>query len=167
MSAPVAFQWDGEAMVPRHPKIADREFVVGEVYALVEHHDRSSKSHAHYFAAVTEGWKNLPEDIADRYPTSEHLRKAALIRTGWRDERTFVCASKAEAIRLAAFMRPVDDTAIITASEGVVCVYTAKSQSMKAMGREDFQKSKDEVLGYISSLIGVTTTALQQHARAA
>src|SRR4051812_32331913 len=112
--APILFQWDGEAMVPASQfwsRRADKQFVVGEHYQMVEHHDRSANSHRHYFAELNDGWRNLPDDMLEEYPTAEHLRKKALIRRGWRDEQTFVCSSKAEAERLAAFLRPIDDYA--------------------------------------------------------
>lgn len=163
---PVLFMWDGEAMRPANPKLADRHFVIGEAYPLIVNEERSTNSHSHYFAALNEAWKNLPEAEAERWPTVEHLRKYALIRAGFRDERSIVCASKAEAQRMAAFVKPMDEYAIVATSEAVVRVYTAKSQSMRAMGKADFQASKDAVLTIVSQLIGVTPEALGQ-ARAA
>ncbi len=161
---PVAFQWDGDNMLCINPRLADRQYVVGEIYRLVPQEDRSDASHNHYFATINEAWKNLPEDIADRWPTSEHLRKWALIKSGYRDERTTVAASKAEAQRLVAFIRPIDDYAVVIAKDAVVTVYTAKSQSMRAMGKADFQKSKADVLDVLSGLIGVGTDDLRREA---
>lgn len=160
---PVVYQWNGEAMVPqrRFMTALDKEYVIGENYTLIEHHDRSQASHSHFFAALHEGWTNLPEDQAVRFPTSEHLRKWCLIRAGYRDERSIVCASKAEAQRVAAFMRPMDDFAVVVVSEAVVSAYTAKSQSMRAMGKKDFQESKDAVLTLVSEMIGVAPAQLE------
>lgn len=163
MSAPpLQFQWDGEAMVPKVPRLADAHFVVGEVYTLEERQTRSLQTHNHYFASLTEAWTNLPEEAAERFPTVDHLRKFALIRSGFRDERTFVCASKAEAQRLAAFIKPIDEFALIVSHEATVTVYTAKSQSMRAMGKSDFQKSKEAVLDYVASLIGSTRADVEK-----
>ena len=95
---PFPFAWDGEAMVPPGQywaKRADEQFVVGQNYKLVEHHDRSPQSHSHYFAALAEAWQNLPHHLTDRWATSEHLRKWALIKAGYHDERSIVAASKA------------------------------------------------------------------------
>jgi hypothetical protein len=153
--APLRFQWDGDAMIPLNPRAADRQYVVGEVYNLEHREERSSASHAHYFAMLNECWQNLPDDLAERFPTSEHLRKYALIRTGYRDERSHVCSSKAEALRFAAFVRPMDDYAIVVPSESVVTVYTAKSQSVRAMGKKEFGESKTKVLDFCANLIGV------------
>ncbi|AWB24432.1 hypothetical protein DA075_29120 [Methylobacterium currus] len=163
---PVEFIWTGDAMQPlgRFSGLCDRQFVIGERYILVEQEERSSKSHAHYFACVRDGWSSLPEHLAYRFPTPDHLRKWALIRAGFRDEQTFVASSKAEAIRIAAFPRPVDDTAVVRVKDSVVVRWTAKSQSKRAMGHEDFQRSKDAVLAVIDGLIGIAPGTLSREA---
>lgn len=162
---PIQFRWDGEHMIPlvRFERAADAQFCIGEVYTLVEHQERSMASHGHYFACVNEAWRNLPEAEVDRFPTAEHLRKWALIRAGFRDERTIVCGSAAEAQRMAAFMKPLDEYAIIVPREATVTVWTAQSQSMKAMGKAVFQTSKDEVLGVLADLLGTTVEALAKN----
>lgn len=157
------FRWSGEAMVPMRGfrKLADETFVVGQVYRLEVVEDRSAKSHRHYFAAIHEAWANLPEERAERFPTSEHLRKFAVIKAGFADNRSIVCSSKAEATRLAAFIRPADEYAIVTAEEAVVTIWTAKSQSARAMGKADFARSKEAVLGILAQMIGVTVESLK------
>ncbi len=164
MTAPlIAWKWDGDAMIPlrRFAKAANAYFVVGEDYLLEEVNERSGPAHRHYFAAVRECWQNLPEGMEDRYPNPEALRKFALIKAGYRDERSIVCASKAEAARVAAFVRPLDGLAIVVVSEAVVTVYTAKSQSMKAMGGKVFAESKEAVLRVLAAMIEVTPEALK------
>jgi hypothetical protein len=151
-------------MEPLRPKAADATFVAGQVYRLETVEERSAASHAHYFAALNEGWKNLREEDMERFPSSEHLRKWCLIRAGYRDEKTLVCSSKAEAQRVAAFVRPIDEYAVVTVSEAVVRVWTAKSQSMKAMGKVDFQTSKEAVLAIVAEMIGVAPDQLKREA---
>lgn len=160
---PMAFHWDGEAMVPRHPKLADKHFVVGEDYTLEVREDRSAASHRHFFAAIKEAHDNLPEHLAERWPTPEHLRKFALIKTGHADHRSIACSSKAEALRVAAFVKPIDEYSVVVAQEATVIVFTAKSQSVRAMGKPAFQKSKDDVLSFVASLIGTDAATLQRH----
>lgn len=120
------------------------------------------QSHRHYFATIADAWQNLPRHEAERFQSSEHLRKYALIKCGYADQRQIVCASKAEAQRLRAFVAPMDDYAIVTAVESVVTVFTAKSQSTKAMGRREFNESKQRVLDYVSQILGVSTDDLQK-----
>lgn len=141
--------------------LANKQFVVGEVYTLSEaDQGRSSASHRHYFASVYEAWLNLPEAETERFPTSEHLRKWALIKAGYRDERSIACSSRAEAVRVAAFVKPMDEHAVVAISEAVVRVYTAKSQAPRAMGRKVFQESKDAVLAILAGMIEVPTERL-------
>lgn len=158
----LAFTWDGEAMriASRFARQADQQFVIGETYTLAEVQDRSSASHRHFFASVNEAWMNLPESWAERFPSAEHLRKFALIKAGYRDERSIACASKAEAQRVGAFVKPLDDYAVVVVMEAMVVVMTAKSQSVRAMGKTEFQASKDAVLQVVADLIGTDVRAL-------
>lgn len=165
---PLLFRYEGEGefqpATPYWGQRADQSYVVGEVYRLVEHHDRSESSHRHYFATIQNGFDNLPDSMRDQFPTTEHLRKKLLIRAGYADERSIVCASKAEAHRMAAFIRPIDEYAIVSVREAVVRVFTAQSQSMKAMGAKAFQESKQAVLDQLDDLLGVDRGATSRSA---
>lgn len=168
-ATPVTFTWEGDAMRPSTPfmsRMADEAFVIGERYRMVAEEERSGVSHRHFFASVNGAWENLPEHLAERFPTAEHLRRFALIKAGYCDTATFVASSKAEAERLAAFIKPTDEFQIVTVREATVTRYTAKSQSLRAMGKQDFQASKDAVLGIIAGMIGTEAEALDR-ARAA
>lgn len=159
MPAPLYYRWKGDGFVPlgRHAKLADQQFVIGQVYRLEVVEERSARTHRHQFAWLREAWLNLPEGY--RYEpwaqSPEHLRKWALIRTGWHDCQTFECGTKAEAQRWAAHLRPLDDFSVVIARGAIVERYTAKSQSVKAMGKNDFQASKTAVLEYVAGLLGV------------
>jgi hypothetical protein len=165
--APIPFVWDGGAMrpLPAFAAAAAARFRIGEVVALALAELRSSPSHRHYFACVREAWVNLPEGMADRFATEEHLRKYALIKAGYRDERSIVCESRIEARRIAAFIQPVDEYSIVTVTEAVITHFTAKSQSAEAMSSAEFQASKGAVLGILAEMIGVDPkTAAQRSA---
>lgn len=166
MIAPFLWTVDG-VMRPVRPRAAAQQFVVGRTYSLEVQEPRSSAQHKYYFSAIAEAWRNLPEALAEEYPDSETLRKKALIRTGYRDERSIVCASKAEARRVAAFIEPMDRYAIVTVSEAVVRVYTARSQSVRAMGRAEFGESVEKVLAFCANIIGVSGGELDRNAEQA
>ena len=160
---PLMVTYDGEALLPPTPRWAAmwaHHLVVGEQYLMVEQRDRSANSHRHYFANLYDLWQNLPEIYADVpwAQTSEHLRKYALIKTGHGLGTAFACSSKAEALRLAAFLRPVNEFAVVSVKEASVYLTVAASQSMKAMGGPEFQKSKTDVLEFIEDLIGARAT---------
>lgn len=160
---PVLCEWDGEALRPHGrnwARQADKQWTVGEQYMVEIRHERSSASHRAYFAAINDAFENLPADLAERFKSPEALRKAALIQCGYRDERSIVANSKAEAQRLAAFVQPMDEYAIVSVSGTTVVVLTARSQNMRAMGRQAFEESKNKVLDFLASLIGTTPDQL-------
>ena len=163
-SYPIRFRWDGRAMIPTVPSVAKDRFEVGKVYPMEVREDRSWASHGHFFASIKEAWDNLPETMAGRFPTPDHLRKFALIRAGYRDERTIVAASKAEALRVASFVRPFDTQAVVIVREATIVVWTAKSQSVRDMGKAEFQQSKSDTLDALSEMIGVERRALEENA---
>lgn len=160
---PVLFEWDGDNMVPlaRFKALCDKQYVVHEVYKLDIVEDRSLVTHNHYFACLVSAWKNLPEDIAPRYPTMDRLRRRALIRAGFADERTVVLDTPADAVKVSGVIQTYDEDAVVMVKGRTVHIFTAKSQSMKAMGKDEFQRSKVAVLDEVSKLIGVDATTLK------
>jgi len=161
MSTPVIIAtWtDNGAFAPlaRFAKECDKHFCVGERYKIETVEERSQRSHSHFFAWLHDAWLSLPDDRAMDFPTSEHLRKHALILTGHRDERKLVASSVAEARKIAAFLRPADEYAIISVHGNVVVEWKAKSQSKKAMGGPTFQKSKQDVMDFVSDMLRIET----------
>lgn len=151
-------------MTPVHPRIADGYFVIGERYTLEVIEERSAKTHAHYFACLHDIWMNLPEGDAERFPTEDHMRKYALIKSGYADERSIVCSSRREAIRIAAFVQTMDSFAVVIVRGAVVRVFTAQSQSKRSMGKEQFQESKQAVLDYCSGLLGISSAEAEKNA---
>jgi len=170
---PLEFQWrevyddDGEpqaAMIPvsRHTERAIKIFVPNQVYVLTAIEERSYASHAHQFAWLHEKWRDLPEVLKTRFPTSEHLRKHALIMSGFRNERAYVCSSIAEARRMAAFLGNMEEHSIVSIRGDVVLYWTAQSQSYPAMGKAAFQRAKSAVLQYTDDLISGEITPEQE-----
>jgi hypothetical protein len=154
----LVFVWNGLAMVPRRPDQAAKAFEEGQIYHLEEVTERSWASHSHQFAWINQAWENLPEALADTFPTPEHLRKAALIATGWHRETVIDLGSKAAALRFAAYVRGDDAFAQVIIRGSVATVRKARSQRMHGLDRmtkAEFQKSKDDILGWISTLVGV------------
>lgn len=167
---PLLCNWDGESFTPANQhwaKEADKLFVVGERYALVQHEDRSEISHRHEFAWLREAWKQLPEKMAEQLPTPEHLRKRALIECGYYHETMVDAGSQAAALRVAAFMRADDDFAHIVTRGPYVVKRVAKSQSRRAMPRKEFQESKTKLMDFVSALIQVEPAALVENAEKA
>ncbi len=165
------FAWDGECMAPVSgfwSRKADEQFVVGERYRLVVENERSQVSHNHEFAFIAEAWQSLPDDLLDQYPSPEHLRKKGLIAKGHCTMTQHACKSVAEAERLeAAITKHVDTYAVVRRRDSVVTVYTAVSQSYKAMGKPMFQKSKTDLMEFVGDLLGVEQATLAKVGEAA
>lgn len=156
----VTFRWDATNGVmvplPRFGNVCARQYVDGEEYPLEIVQVRSRASHSHYFASLYGIWENLPDEIAKRFPTADHLRRDALVHEGYYTEKMFACESPGHARNLAGFIRKVDGFAVIVIKANVVQVLEAKSQSLAAMGKQEFEESKKAVLDRCSAMIGVT-----------
>jgi hypothetical protein len=153
-------------MVPMHPRLAERQFARGETYTLVQHEERSTATHNHEFAFIAEAWRNLPDDLAELYPTAEHLRKRALIQAGYFDEMVVDAGTNAAALRVASAFRAMDDFAFVVVRGPLVVRRTAKSQSRRSMNKREFAESKSKILDIISDMLGVAPRDLET-ARAA
>ncbi|WP_316227862.1 hypothetical protein [Bradyrhizobium sp. SZCCHNR3015] len=153
-------------LVPKQRWLFDKLFPADGDYIIEPFEPRSTKSQNHYHAAVNEAWKNLPEDLANQHPDAEHLRKWALIKTGWCIKQNVVCESVDQAIAFAAVAGKLNESAVIVVQGKVVTIATARTQKTTGpgcMNREEFQKSKQDVLEYVASLIGVDASALSSH----
>lgn len=165
MSTPAAYRWTGESFEPlrRFKQQCDREFVIGETYTLAELEERSGAAHRWYFVAVRDAWASLPERLAGEFPTPEALRKFALIKAGFFNRTEHVCASKGEAVRLAAAIRPIDPFAVVETTGTIVRHFTARSQSFRAMPKGEFRASVDAVLDVLAGMVGVEPGELVRH----
>lgn len=159
--------WDGRVLVPTRPEAAERAFDVGGRYLLATHYERSAGRHRAYFAAINEAWHSLPHDAQDELPSPEHLRKYALIKTGWRNERSIILGSHQEAINVGAFVASMDEYAIVLPQDYRLVVWTARSQSYRAMSKDEFNQSMDDVLDYVAGLIGVSRVELEHEGEVA
>lgn len=162
---PQSFTWDGDAMIPRSPKLANEAYCVGEVYILVPHEDRSDASHNHEFGWLRDAWLNLKSEDAASFPTPTHLRKRALIEANFYDEEIIDADTSQAAERVAAFVRKKDDFALVIVRDNLVIVRTAKSQSRRSMDKDTFQKSKTALIEIVSEMIDVTPEKLLEQSQ--
>ena len=170
IAPPLVFTWNGEAMVPASGywmRQANEHFYVGQRYRMVEEAERSPISHRHEFAWLKSAWDSFPDELLDQYPNTEILRKHGLIAKGHCTMKQYPCPTVAEAERLAAILKPLDAYAIVVQRGPVVTVYTAVSQSKKAMGGPAFQQSKSDLMEFVGDLLGVDPQTLGQQSEAA
>jgi len=163
MSDVLPMRYEGEGMFRcLHPKRVKLE--PGEVHGWQMAENRSAKSHDHFFACVNEAWKSLPEDMADDFPSPEHLRKWSLIKAGFCSETRIVCANNSEAMTLATKAKVMDKFSLVAIDGKTVTIWTADSQRKDAMGRKVFQEAKERALHIISELIGTDAASLRKAA---
>jgi len=169
MSRPITFKWQDGVMTPlrRFAKACAQEFVEGQFYTLVTEYERSQVSHNHFFASVHEAWINLPEDIGEDFKSEDHFRKWVLIKAGYYDLEQVLFTTNDDARNAAALVRKKDSYAIVAVTENIVSVFTAKSQSKRAMKGKEFQACKEKCFTVMSKLIGTDVTALAANAGAA
>jgi hypothetical protein len=165
-SIPFIYTWTGDGFVPMrgYAARAARDFKAGENYALEVREDRSPQQHRHYFAAIAEAFANLDERITEKLKTPEHLRKWALIECGHYDETITDCGSQEVAMRMATFARRMDDYSEIIVRKNLLSIRVAKSQSSRAMNKDDFKKSSRDVLDLLANMIHVNRTVLERYA---
>lgn len=166
--------WDGRVLIPdgnRSIAAVHDRFGEGEVVTIELDPDRSRQTHNHYFACIKTAWDNLPEQIVSvPFAVSpETLRSHALCAMGYCDTEVIACGSEARAQETAAYLSRMavrfKGYALTEINGTLVTCHTPKSQSMKAMGREDFQDSKRAVLQYLADLIGVAVSDLTRTAK--
>lgn len=163
MKQPLVYTFIDGAMVPlgRFGRLAHEQYEPNQTYFLGDIEERSEVSHRHEFVWLKEAWETLPEDLGEKYPSSEHLRKAALIATGWSTIHDYACVTPAEARRTYAIIRSlVDEYAVVVVQDAVVRVVEARSQARAKMKPADFQKSKQDILDWVSGLLGVEPSSL-------
>jgi|SRR6185369_4843478 len=143
---------------------AQRQFKMGNNYMLEVREPRSGAAHRHYFAAIGDAFPNLDDRCTERLKTPEHLRKWALIETGFYDEVITDCGSHEVALRMAAFSRAIDDYAEIRVRGNLLSIRRAKSQKVTEMDAAHFKASSDAVLELLSDMLHVSKTVLKQMA---
>lgn len=166
-------RWNGEALLPvgHYGLSAAREQMQpGDTVIIAIDHPRSPNTHNHQFAEVADAWRHLPEAVQNMpwAANPDTLRKHALIVTGFHNVETVDAGSKAAAERVAALLSrhatAAHGYAITRAKGPLVTCWTPVSQSMRAMGAKDFQRSKEAVLNWIAAQIGVTPEQLEGNA---
>lgn len=167
MNLPILYKWDGDVMRPfgaRHAKEADTQFTIGCAYRLETVPQHSQASRAHQFAVLNELWNQLPERLADEYPSPTHFRRALLIDAGLYNETVVDLGSNAKALQVAAIMRADNEFAKVVVRKGVVVRRVAKSQKEAAMNPREFQQAKTKILELAQALIDVSPATLEREA---
>lgn len=154
---PVEFVWtDDEVMKPqpRFMLLAQKQYVIGEHYMLAVSEERSDQSHRHYMACVEQAWLNLSPKLTAEIRTATNLRKRALIQSNYCDEEVIDLSDRKAVVR--ALKQPPKDSYVEIEMRGHTMIRrTARSQSYKSMKKDEFERSKADVLALLADMIGV------------
>lgn len=108
-----------------------------------------------FFAAIRDSHSNLRDEHLSRFPSSEHLRKHALIAAGWCDVMTVLAGSKAAAPGIAAALQSKDRYCLIVIRGEVLTVYTARSMSRNSLLKPQFKDVALKAFAWIDETTGV------------
>ena len=159
MSAPpiISAQWDGEVLRPlrRHARACDDTLTVGEVYRIEVVDEAQSARDRQFHAALREAWLNLPEAIAEEFPSVESFRHYLLVKCGYCTTVRLPFASE----RAARESLPLLQTegAILHVERAVVTVIRPMSQKLRGgMPKEQRLQSYRDVADMAAGMVGVT-----------
>lgn len=156
---PVIFVWTPEgAMVPlpRFRKLCDELYAVHAEYALIEHHGRNMRQHRAYFASLNDIFDNLAEQYDGVFPSPEHLREWALCQTEFCTVTHEAYETRKDALQAARALRKLAPYAVISVVGTTLVTKHAMSQSVRAMGKEEFEASCKAVLDVVAGMARMT-----------
>lgn len=107
-----------------------------------------------FFASLRDTWFSFGPELRRRFPSSESLRKQALIAIGYCDVMTVACGSKAAAPGIAAAFQMKDNYCIATIDGAVVTVMTAKSMARRVLKKPQFREVALAVEAWVSEQTG-------------
>lgn len=108
-----------------------------------------------FFAAIRDSFHNLSDEDRKRFPSSEVLRKTALINAGWCSALTVVAGSKSAVMSIESALKALDRYCIIDVRGDVLTVYRARSVSRKSLPRKEFVDVAQKAFDWIYRTTGV------------
>lgn len=148
--------------LPRFRKLCDELYAVHEEYPLVVLRARNMNQHRAYFAALHDAFDNLDERYDGVFPSEDHLREWALCQTEFCTVTHEVYETRKDAIQAAKALRKLAPYAVISVVDSTLVTKHALSQSVRAMGKEDFEASCKAVLDVVAGMARMTSAQLRK-----
>ena len=158
------FMWNGEAMIPARAKAADKEYVIGRRYWLEEVSDRSWISHRHEFAWIKRGSGQSAGELRRHVPVAGASAQGGADRNQLAPRDDHRRREPGGGGARGGLRRGEDEFARVVVRGSTVVIQKARSQRMHGhdrMDKAEFQQSKDDILGWISELLGVAPERLR------
>ena len=108
-----------------------------------------------FFAQLRDIHGSLPDHLRQRWPSSETLRKHALIAAGHCDVMTVVAGSKAAVPGLVAAFMAIDRFCIVVPSGTVLMVSRARSMNRTNLLRPQFHEVAEKCFAWIEAQTGI------------
>ena len=115
----------------------------------------ADKMRQRFFAQLRDVHGNLSDEHRRRFPSSETLRKHALIAIGHCDVMTVIAGSKAAAPGVAAALKSKDHYCIIDIRGDVLTMYTARSMARRALLKKQFHEVAEKVWAWVYEQTGI------------
>lgn len=170
-TGPTRWIWSSENCVLRPMKRdldrCRKHLVDGEVYHLEPIDEVQAGIDKAYHITMREAWKNLPEELSLKFPSSDDFRKHCLCACGFATTRRVGPFASVKAARdaIGAFSA---SAAQIELDGAFVVVTTPMSQAMRGdMTREERWRSYRETQDLAAALVGVTPKQLEDNAERA
>lgn len=161
----IATRYKAGAFVPLSPASIQDSFTDGEIYYVKVDKKRYMPRHDWFMTLIRESWETLPDDLREKFPSPDILRKRLLISAGYADIRSIVCSTDAEAKKFAIFIGgSLDDYTIMSVQGNIIVLATAKSQAVNNMDADTFIQSCDNVLNELALLLGTSKDTLKARA---
>jgi hypothetical protein len=157
----IAVRYREGAFVPLNPAQVSKKFKDGELYFFKADTRRYWPRHQWFMATIRSCWESLPEDLQERFPNPEFLRKHLLIKAGYSKVTKIKYSSKQEAFATASLVsKLMDDYSEIKVDGTTLRMETARSQAIKItdddelMSNEEFTESCEMVFNSLAIMLG-------------
>ena len=108
-----------------------------------------------FFAQLRDVHANLPGHLRQRWPSTETLRKHALIAAGHCDVMTVAAGSKAAVEPLMKAFQAMDGYSIVEPTGTILTIYRARSMSRKHLLRPQFHEVAEKCFAWIETQTGI------------
>lgn len=158
-------RWRDGTLIPLDKFQPDcrRFFVHDGIYVVEADRPEHIAANKAYHAEIRTLWSNLPETLDVHYPKPEHLRKRALIKTGYYTANYVTLETEEEARVVQSIMKPLDEFSVVIRRNNVVRVYRPRSQRLRReeddavrMDADELKQSRKDVLDFCRALVSVS-----------
>lgn len=165
-------RFDGEAFRPLDKFMPEvrRTYATGSLVVIDADYPENMAANRAYHAEIRALWQNLPETLDVHYPRPDHLRKRALIKTGYYTANSVALKTAEEARVVAGIMKPLDEFSVVIVRDNVIRIFRPRSQRLRhndedavKMDADELRQSRKDVLEFCRKIVGVNAAEARRH----